>query len=237
MKKNLFLGMIMIMSCICIACGKKSLAQNEDSSENNLEMVIGGAEEREIVLDADKVPDCSLEQKYVKEIENLINGSNGYKAEHNDFMEQIIDTTKDKQSCLYGEKQLNISMCPVFEWSGETNEIIYNYPKVVVFSNDLTKAACFELMWEDGKYRSYSYGEMETNFFNTLNENKDKEFLFLGVYEQEEFLSADNELTEINGMNSNTVKVNGDYYSKLKDSGILISMSGLTENLKLYVIK
>lgn len=128
-------------------------------------------------------------------------------------------------------------MCPVFEWSGETNEIIYNYPKVVVFSDELTKAACFELMWEDGKYKSYSYGEMETNFFNTLNENKDKEFLFLGAYEQEEFLSADNDLTEINGMNSNTVKVNGDYYSKLKDSGILISMSGLTENLKLYVIK
>ena len=62
----------MIMSCICIACGKKSSAQNEDSSENNLEMVIGRAEEREIVLDADKVPDCSLEQKYVnKRINNI----------------------------------------------------------------------------------------------------------------------------------------------------------------------
>lgn len=232
MKKFLLVGMNVIMSCVCIACNKTTSVQNNNSNESSSQMVMGGGEEKEIVLDASKVPDCSIEQKYLKEIEGLINGSKGYEAEHNDFMEQIADIVKDEGLCLYGEKKLNISMCPVFEWSGETNEIIYNTPKVVVFSHDLTKAASFELIREDEKYKFHSYGDMETKLFDTLKENKDKEFLLLGAYEQEELLSSENELTQINGMNFNTVEVKGNYYSKLKDSGILISMNGLTKNLK-----
>lgn len=234
-KGDLFVGILLATITICTACGSEAVSLNgSDASEtsgtekNNLNMVMGGSEERNIVLDASKVSDCTLKQDYEDEIVAFLSGASGYEKENKEFIQQIKEMVADKASCLYGEKQVHISKFPVFEWSAEKNEIIYNYPRIIVFSKDCTKAATFELTRESGKYESYSFGNIETKFFNTLNESKEKEYLFFVAYEQEEFLSSQNKLIELNGLNSNTVEVKGDYYQTFKDSGITISMNKLT---------
>lgn len=224
MRKNKIFTGILIFAVIAVtACGKSGKVKvSKNTSENNLNAIIGGGGRNEIVLDADEIVVKKAEVKYTDAVQNLIEGKNGYKKENKQLILEI-------KAVMAGNKAY-ISMQPLFQWDAEKGEVGTEFPSLIVFSENYDKAWRIGLMWEKGKYVYHDTGELESKIYSALMSEK-QEYIYLGAYEQEELLSEQNELIEITGMNSNTVTVKGDYFKAVKESGIVFSMKKLKENV------
>lgn len=226
MRKNKIFTGILIFAIIAVtACGKSGkvkVSDNTNTSENNLNAVIGGGDGREIVLDADETVAKKVEVKYTDAVQNLIEGKNGYKKENNELIREI-------KAVMTGNKAY-ISMQPLFQWYATESEVGTEFPSLIVFSENYDKAWQIGLMWEKGKYVYHGTRELESKIYSALMSEK-QEYIYLGAYEQQELLSEQNELIEISGMNNNTVTVKGDYFKAVKESGIVFSMKKLRENV------
>lgn len=220
-KEKIFIGILTFSVFAATACNKGG-ATSDKISDNNLNATIGGGGDHNIVLDADGIKSEKVATDYTYAIQNLVEGKKGYEKEHDELIQEV-------KNVIDGNKAY-ISLQPLFQWDANENVVITLSPALVVFSENYDKAWRIGLMWENGKYVYHGSRELETNIYDALKDEK-KEYIYLGAYEQEELISEQNKLIQIAGMNSNTVTVKGDYFKRIADSDIAISMKKFKENV------
>lgn len=240
-RKTVCLSLLLWTALSITACGRPSASDGSSGSENttvsnNLQQIIGLDTDVITSLSADDVQSDGPDQFYYEQIQKILAGSKPYTGQHKELFRRIKTMMTDKDYwdfSLYGEKKVHISTLPIFMWDCQKHAIVDNSPRIVVFSEDFTKAGICELYRESDTYEVLSIGDMDELAIDTLRGNPNQQFAFIcngGI----EFMLNDN--NETLGTGRYDIQIEGDYFQALQGTDIPVSFKELTDEKALLTI-
>lgn len=251
MRKIIILGALLVTFLLCgTACSNKkenNEQENKDISAmdgkfiNNAANLELGTYNRmpEPEINADDIPEKNENAFYTiiaklqscnTQIEQLLEGSYGYEKEHKELARQIKEFLNEKNPNRAVENKVYIM--PVFTWDCIEKEFFFNSPMLIIYSKNSDELfKCYLRCMGEEKYSDVYVGELNQTYKEALEENWERGFCFIDNVRYTCLLDNKNRTT---GTWHFDLDIKGDYYNKLQEFGIDISLKKLIDDKNLY---
>ncbi len=212
-KYKIFLMLLMLCSIsVSTACGNRIIV-----SKNSLGETIGGETYRSI-LDGGALKEDSIDNPYRKTVEKILRGDKAYQKEHREMKEKILEYVKDSSSGFPENKEVYLSLSPIFKWDAMEEWVSHFSPCAFFFTKDMEAVGVCSFDSGNGTdFKVAGIDSLDESVRRAMQENSAVRLLFVDNGSVELVLKEDNTiLYREPSEEAGVVTVEGEYFQKVE---------------------
>ncbi len=212
---------VVFIGVMCLRQGKDKLS-DEQMMMNRLGSAMGGTyPESNYTLDADDIQNIQIKYDSKIPILSVLEQRPGYEKYYKGML-SLMENLQNEEGSMFYEKGYYLSRRPI-RFFDACQYKMSNEEWIVVFSEDFSSTAYFQLFYDNQGELSYTLVSGELPMLSVLEEEQDEKFIFIFNGRNTLVLDSDNNICYGQNDPKGYFVVEGDYYHTLEDALIGIS--------------